>query len=42
VKIGVTKDGRIVAGQGVFYLQAGAFPGAPIRGAAGCAFARCR
>ncbi|MGE3916715.1 MAG: xanthine dehydrogenase family protein molybdopterin-binding subunit [Hyphomicrobiaceae bacterium] len=39
VKIGVTKDGRIVAGQGTFYLQSGAFPGAPIRGAAGCAFA---
>ncbi|MDX2159036.1 MAG: xanthine dehydrogenase family protein molybdopterin-binding subunit [Hyphomicrobiaceae bacterium] len=39
VKIGVTKDGKIVAGQGTFYLQSGAFPGAPIRGAAGCAFA---
>ncbi len=39
VKIGVTKDGKIVAGHGTFYLQSGAFPGAPIRGAAGCAFA---
>lgn len=39
VKIGATKDGKIVAAQGTFYLQAGAFPGAPIRGAAGCAFA---
>ncbi len=39
VKIGAMKDGRIVAAQGVFYLQAGAFPGSPIRGAAGCAFA---
>jgi CO/xanthine dehydrogenase Mo-binding subunit len=39
VKIGVMKDGTIVAGQGTFYLQAGAFPGSPIRGAAGCAFA---
>jgi CO/xanthine dehydrogenase Mo-binding subunit len=39
VKIGATKDGKIVAGQGAFYLQSGAFPGAPIRGAAGCAFA---
>ena len=39
VKIGATKDGRIVAAQGIFYLQAGAFPGSPIRGAAGCAFA---
>ncbi|MBS0240770.1 MAG: xanthine dehydrogenase family protein molybdopterin-binding subunit [Proteobacteria bacterium] len=39
VKIGVKKDGTIVAGKGTFYLQSGAFPGAPIRGAAGCAFA---
>ena len=39
VKIGVTKDGKIVAAQGTFYLQAGAFPGSPIRGAAGCSFA---
>ncbi|HLZ05605.1 MAG TPA: xanthine dehydrogenase family protein molybdopterin-binding subunit, partial [Bradyrhizobium sp.] len=39
VKIGATKDGRIVAAHGVFYLQAGAFPGSPIRGAAGCSFA---
>ena len=38
VKIGATKDGKIVAAQGTFYLQAGAFPGSPIRGAAGCAF----
>jgi CO/xanthine dehydrogenase Mo-binding subunit len=39
VKIGAKKDGTIVAAQGVFYLQAGAFPGSPIRGAAGCSFA---
>ncbi|HSI02470.1 MAG TPA: xanthine dehydrogenase family protein molybdopterin-binding subunit [Reyranella sp.] len=39
VKIGARKDGTIVAGQGTWYLQAGAFPGSPIRGAAGCAFA---
>jgi CO/xanthine dehydrogenase Mo-binding subunit len=39
VRIGATKDGKIVAAQGVFYLQAGALPGSPIRGAAGCAFA---
>jgi CO/xanthine dehydrogenase Mo-binding subunit len=39
VKIGATKDGRIVAAQGIFYLQAGALPGSPIRGAAGCSFA---
>src|SRR5579863_5217907 len=39
VKIGATKDGRIVAAHGIFYLQAGAFPGSPIRGAVGCSFA---
>jgi CO/xanthine dehydrogenase Mo-binding subunit len=39
VKVGATKDGKIVAAQGTFCLQAGAFPGSPIRGAAGCAFA---
>ena len=39
VKIGATKDGRIVAAQGTFYMQGGALPGAPLRGAAGCAFA---
>src|ERR1700752_2264221 len=38
VKIGATKDGRITAAHGTFYLQAGAFPGSPIRGAAGCSF----
>jgi CO/xanthine dehydrogenase Mo-binding subunit len=38
VKIGATKDGRIVAAQGTFHLQAGAFPGSPIRGAAACCF----
>jgi CO/xanthine dehydrogenase Mo-binding subunit len=39
VKIGAKKDGTIVAAQGTWYLQAGALPGSPIRGAAGCAFA---
>src|SRR5829696_1719179 len=39
VKIGATKDGKIVAAHGTFYLQAGAFPGSPIRGAVGCSFA---
>ncbi len=39
VKIGITKDGKITAAKGVFYLQAGAFPGSPIRGAAGCCLA---
>src|SRR5919201_1702808 len=38
VKIGATKDGKIVAAQGTFYLQAGALPGSPIRGAVGCSF----
>ena len=38
VKIGAKKDGTIVAGQATYWLQAGAFPGSPIRGAAGCAF----
>src|ERR1700755_417167 len=38
VKIGAKKDGTIVAAQGTFYLQAGALPGAPIRGAVGCSF----
>ena len=39
VKIGAMRDGRIVAAQGTFHLQAGCLPGSPIRGAAGCAFA---
>ena len=39
VKIGATKDGKITCATGVFYLQAGAFPGSPIRGAAGCCLA---
>jgi CO/xanthine dehydrogenase Mo-binding subunit len=39
VKIGATRDGKIVAGHGIFYLQAGALPGSPIRGAVGCSFA---
>ena len=38
VKIGAKKDGTLVAGKGTYWLQAGAFPGSPIRGAAGCAF----
>ncbi|MBI37468.1 MAG: oxidoreductase [Alphaproteobacteria bacterium] len=39
VKMGIKKDGSIVAAQGTYYLQAGALPGSPIRGAVGCAFA---
>lgn len=38
VKIGATRDGRLVAGQGTFHLQAGAFPGSPMLGAVGCPF----
>ena len=37
VKIGATKDGKITAVKAVYRLQAGAFPGSPIRGAVGCA-----
>ena len=38
VKIGVQKDGTIVAADGVFKFQAGAFPGSPVINAAICAF----
>ena len=38
VKIGATKDGRIVAGHAVFHIQAGCFPGGPMRGASACCF----
>src|ERR1019366_3960210 len=39
VKIGVKKDGTIVAADGLFKLQAGAFPGSPMMGTCMCAFA---
>jgi len=39
VKIGVKKDGTIVAADGVFRFQAGAFPGSPIMNGCLCAFA---
>jgi CO/xanthine dehydrogenase Mo-binding subunit len=39
VKIGVKKDGTIVAADGLFKFQAGAFPGSPVMNAAMCAFA---
>ncbi|MFO1188879.1 MAG: xanthine dehydrogenase family protein molybdopterin-binding subunit [Alphaproteobacteria bacterium] len=39
VKIGATRDGRMTAAQGIYYLQGGAFPGAPLRGPARCSFA---
>lgn len=38
VKIGVRKDGTIVAAEGLFKFQAGAFPGSPVMNAAMCAF----
>ena len=39
IKIGMKKDGTITAAQGVFRLQGGAFPGAPMEFTAMCAFA---
>ncbi len=39
VKIGAKRDGTIVAADGTFKLQAGAFPGSPFIGTALCAFA---
>ncbi|HUK09034.1 MAG TPA: xanthine dehydrogenase family protein molybdopterin-binding subunit [Stellaceae bacterium] len=39
VKIGVKRDGKIVAAQGLFKFQAGAFPGSPVMNACMCAFA---
>jgi CO/xanthine dehydrogenase Mo-binding subunit len=39
VKIGATKDGKITALTASMRLQAGAFPGSPIRGAVGCSVA---
>ncbi len=38
VKMGVTREGKIVAADGTFKLQAGAFPGSPVLNAAMCAF----
>ena len=39
VKIGVKKDGKIVAATGLFKFQAGAFPGSPVMNACMCAYA---
>ena len=39
VKIGATKDGKIVAADGEFRYQAGAFPGSPVMNGCLCAFA---
>ena len=38
VKIGVKKDGKIVAADGEFKYQAGAFPGSPVMNGCMCAF----
>ncbi|MGH6620657.1 MAG: xanthine dehydrogenase family protein molybdopterin-binding subunit, partial [Alphaproteobacteria bacterium] len=39
VKIGAKKDGTLVAAEGIFKFQAGAFPGSPVMNACLCAFA---
>ncbi len=39
VKVGVTKDGRITAGEAVLKYEAGAFQGSPVQPGAMCAFA---
>jgi CO/xanthine dehydrogenase Mo-binding subunit len=39
VKIGVKRDGTIIAAEGEFKFQAGAFPGSPVMNACLCAFA---
>ena len=39
VKMGVTKDGKITAADGVFRFQAGAFPGSPVMNGCLCAYA---
>jgi CO/xanthine dehydrogenase Mo-binding subunit len=39
IKMGVTKDGRITAADGLFHYQAGAFPGSPVQLGCMCAFA---
>ncbi len=39
IKIGVTRDGKIVAAEGIFKYQAGAFPGSPVMNGCLCGFA---
>ena len=39
IKMGVTRDGRITAGEAELWYQAGAFPGSPVQPGAMCAFA---
>ncbi len=42
IKMGMTKDGRITAASGVFRMQGGAFPGAPVDVTTDLAFANYR
>jgi CO/xanthine dehydrogenase Mo-binding subunit len=39
IKIGCTKDGKMTAAEGTFYIQAGAFPGSPVINCCLCSFA---
>ena len=39
IKVGVKKDGKIVAAEGLFKYQAGAFPGSPVMNGCMCGFA---
>ena len=39
VKLGATRDGRLVAGEAHLYFEAGAFPGSPVPGGAQCMMA---
>ncbi len=39
VKIGCTRDGDIVAAEGTYWIQAGAFPGSPVMNCCMCSFA---
>ncbi|MGZ8197444.1 MAG: xanthine dehydrogenase family protein molybdopterin-binding subunit, partial [Burkholderiales bacterium] len=39
IKVGVTREGKIVAADGLFKYQAGAFPGSPVMNACMCGFA---
>ena len=39
VKIGATKEGKLVAAEAVLKYEAGAFPGSPVAAAAACVFA---
>ena len=39
IKVGVMRDGKIVAAEGLFKYQAGAFPGSPVMNGCMCGFA---